>query len=504
VATIFTGDGVDSLVMACGPSEADVYRGDCVAGAGVVVTGGFHSTDRRTEMNLAGGQPADRLLVLPRVCAAPAPGRYVAAASPPTPFLRSEMSTAAATPARRARHARAAVAAVFLTNGALYANVVPRYPELKAGLGLSNTVLGSALAGMPLGALIAGLFAAAAIRRFRSSRTAAFGIVLLAAGTLLIPVVPNWLALAAVLFAIGALDAVIDVAQNAHGLRVQRLYGRSIVNSFHGVWSIGAVLGGLMGSAAAGLRLPLAVHLGISAALFSLVAVVAYRLLLPGPEDAERTAEAQDLAAADGHPAAPPATRTGLRAVTGTAVRMLAALCILAACGALVEDAGASWGAIYLSGNLHTDAATAGLAFVALQTAMTVGRLLGDRAVDRFGQRAVVRTGGALTAAGMGFALAVPSVGTTLAGFAVAGLGVATLVPAAMHSADELPGLPSGAGLTIVSWFLRVGFLLSPPLVGLVADLTSLRVGLLGVVLAGVGTLALGRVLVDRTPAAPR
>jgi hypothetical protein len=70
-----------------------------------------------------------------------------------------------------------------------------------------------------------------------------------------------------------------------------------------------------------------------------------------------------------------------------------------------------------------------------------------------------------------------------------------------MHTADELPGLPHGVGLTVVSWLLRVGFLISPTVVGVVADATSLRVALLGVVLAGVGVLAFGRVLVGtRTP----
>ncbi|MCT2581917.1 MFS transporter [Actinophytocola sp. S1-96] len=370
---------------------------------------------------------------------------------------------------------------MFLTNGALFANVVPRYPQLKTELGMSNAVLGTVVAAMPLGALVAGLFASAAIRRFRSSRVATMGIVLFAAATTLVAVAPTWFALAAVMFVLGALDAVIDVAQNAHGLRVQRSYGRSIVNSFHGLWSVGAVLGGLLGSAAAGLRLPLGVHLASTAVLFSAVAVVALRFMLPGPEDAER------------EPApATPATTTGGRSLRGTAVRMLAALGVLAMCGAIVEDAGASWGALYLTG-LNASAATAGLAFVALQGAMTVGRLTGDRAVDRFGQRTVVRVGGLLTATGMGVALGFPSIGTALAGFALAGLGVATLIPAAMHSADELPGLPDGLGLTVVSWLLRVGFLASPPLVGLIADLSSLRVGLLGVVVAGVLTVALSR-----------
>jgi MFS family permease len=412
------------------------------------------------------------------------------------------MSAAAVSPGaptRQLRLARAAVAALFLTNGAVFFNVVPRYPQIKAELGLSNGVFGTAVAAYPLGALLAGLLAGAAIRRLGSARVASFGIVLTTIATLAIPVAPGWILFGAVLFVVGALDSGVDVAQNAHGLRVQRLYRRSIVNSLHGVWSIGAVLGGLMGAAAAGLRVPLSAHLAVSAALFSAVALIAYRFLLPGPEDAERTAEAEDVAAADGHPAAPPAHHGRRRPVTGSAVRMLAALGVLAACGALVEDAGSTWGALYLSTGLGTSAATAGLAVVALQGAMTIGRLTGDRVVDRFGQRTVARAGGMLAAAGMGVALALPTVPITLAGFALAGLGFATLVPAAMHTADELPGLPPGTGLTIVSWLLRAGFLLSPPLVGFLADLTSLRVGLLTVVAAGLVTAVLARVLADRT-----
>jgi MFS family permease len=181
-------------------------------------------------------------------------------------------------------------------------------------------------------------------------------------------------------------------------------------------------------------------------------------------------------------------------------VPTLAALGALAACGAFVEDAGSSWGALYLRREVGAGAALGGLAFVALQVAMTTGRLTGDRVVDRFGQRRVTAAGGAAITVGMTLALAVPSVGTTLIGFALAGLGVATLIPAVMHTADELPGLPHGVGLTIVSWLLRVGFLISPSAVGLVADATSLRVALLGVVLAGIGVLLLGRVLADARP----
>jgi MFS family permease len=99
----------------------------------------------------------------------------------------------------------------------------------------------------------------------------------------------------------------------------------------------------------------------------------------------------------------------------------------------------------------------------------------------------------------MGLALAFPSVPTTLAGFAAAGLGVATLIPAVYHAADELPGLRRGSGLAVINWLLRIGFLLSPLVIGILADAFSLRVALLAVVVAGLGALLLGRVLPTST-----
>ena len=177
---------------------------------------------------------------------------------------------------------------------------------------------------------------------------------------------------------------------------------------------------------------------------------------------------------------------------------MLGALVLLGIAGALVEDAGSTWAAVYLSDSLGAAGSIAAFGYVALVGAQFVGRVLGDRLVDRFGQRAVVRVGGLITAVGMGAALALPTVPGTIAGFAAAGFGVATVIPAAMHGADELPGFKPGTGLTLLTWLMRIGFLVSPPIVGLVADATSLRVGLLVVPLAGITMLAFAGVLEGR------
>ncbi|MFD5140436.1 MFS transporter [Streptomyces sp. NPDC058378] len=408
-------------------------------------------------------------------------------------------------PAQAERQARVAVAVLFFTNGALFANLLPRYPQIKADLGLSNSLYGLAVAAFPAGAIAAGLAAGVAIRRLGSARAAVLGTLLTGAGILAAGLADSVVLFAGALFLAGAMDAVTDVAQNAHGLRVQRRYGRSIINSFHAVWSIGAVAGGSMAAAAIALGLSRGQHLTISAVVFAVAACIALRYCLSEPEtETEPGAETANGPVPASESASVPDIGGRVEGAGGPGTRgrrtvyVLAALVLIATAGTLVEDAGSSWATLYLSGSLHASVTLAAFGYIALVGAQFIGRVIGDRLVDRFGQRTVARAGGLITAAGMGLALAVPSVPGTVLGFAAAGFGVATLVPAAMHEADELPGLKPGSGLAIVSWLMRLGFLASPPIVGLVTDATSLRVGLLVVPLAGLLAFLLAGVLRNR------
>jgi MFS family permease len=386
----------------------------------------------------------------------------------------------ATSPSKSDRRARIAVAALFLSNGALFANLLPRYPEIKADLALSNAGYGIAVAAFSAGALAGGPWAALLLRRFRSSRVAVCGSFGIAAFALLAGLAPSAVTFSAALFVAGGADAVTDVAQNAHGLRVQRRYGRSIINSFHAVWSVGAILGGAMGASAIALDVPRGVHLGVSAVLFSGLCVVAYRFLLPGADEAAAARTS--------------VSRVGSRMATYAA---LAALVLIASASAAVEDAGSSWATLYVR-EVGAPGALAVSGLIAAVGFQFVGRLVGDRLVDRFGQRAVARGGGIIAAAGMGLALAFPSVPAAVAGFGAAGFGVATLFPATLQRADELPGLKPGTGLTVVTWLMRVGFVCAPIIVGALADAYSLRVGLLTVPAAGVVVIGLSYVLARR------
>lgn len=372
----------------------------------------------------------------------------------------------------------------------MFANLVTRYPDLKADLGLSNAALGSAVAAYGLGALVVGLLAALIVQRWGSSRVAPVGTVLVAANLVFLVLAPAWPVLAFAFLLAGTLDVVVDVAENAHGLRVERRYRRSILNAFHGWWSVGAVAGGVMGAAAAGFGVPLVWHMAVAAVLAASIAVAASRFLLAGHDDTERL----DVA---GRPIGNVPTAGRLQ-VAGS----LVAFGLVAAMAQVMEDATATWGAVYLR-ELGAAAAVSGLGFVALQALQTIGRLSGDRFVTRLGDRAVARVGATVAAGGMAVALAVPSTPATLVAFGAVGLGIGTFIPAGLRAADELPGLPRGVGLTLVGTVLRIAVFAAPPLIGVAADTYGLRAALIVMPVAAVVVLVLARVLPPATVRAP-
>ena len=365
-----------------------------------------------------------------------------------------------------ARRARRGVIALFWLNGVAWASILPRYPEIKQALGLSDTFWGISVGIGPIGGLVAGLFTARLIRRYNSAVVAVVSLLLYIAMLNIIGNAPVAAVFALGVFLMAAFDALTDISMNAHGLRVQKIYGRSILNSFHGWWSIGAVCGGFLGSAAAQAAIPIWLQCLVATILFGAGALVARTLLLRTPD--QQQSDPMDVT--DTRPS---------RRMPRTIVLRLVALGLLGASAGLIEDTGATWGAIYMDRAFVITPFLAGMAFVALQGAQMVGRFTGDALVNRIGGRPALIQGGSIAAAGMLLAILLPSPVTTLVGFACAGWGVATAIPSAMHAADELPGMQSGSGLTIVTWMMRLGFFAGPPLIGLLADAASLRWALL-------------------------
>ena len=377
--------------------------------------------------------------------------------------------------------ARAGVSLVFLANGLGFANLVPRFPEIVAELGLSKSDFGQAVAAASVGALVAGLAASWLISRLTSAKVASLGMLVVALALLGAGLARSWLVLAVCLLVVGGTDSIVDVAQNAHGLRVQRRWGASIVTSFHASWSLGAVLGAAMGQAMAGAGVGLGTHMVLTAVV--LLVLSAGPLLagwfLPGHDRDDRTPDQNKEP--DGAPEMRPATPP--RRVRPVTILVLFVVGLLCAASMFPEDVAMNWSSLLLS-EQGAGAGHVGLGLVALQGTMIVGRLVGDRIIDAVGQRAVIAWGGALVTLGMSIALLLSSVPGTLLGMAISGAGCAVAVPVAYSAADDVEGLPPGLGLTIVSWLARLAVLLAPPVVGRLADdhglWVALAYGLLG------------------------
>lgn len=371
---------------------------------------------------------------------------------------------------------------MFFTNGVLFSALLPRYPELKEHFGLSDVQFGLTVVGFAAGAICAAAAAAPLIRRWGATRVTWAGSVALATMMAVAGGSPTVWVFAAALFVAGVLDAVVDAAQNVAGIAVERSYGRSIINSMHAVWSLGAATGGAIGAVSAALDVPIGLQMIVNGTAWSLVALIASRLVKAGaalqPVVEER----------------PVPTRAGSR----RAWRLLAPLVLLAICGTLIEDIANNWAVLFMRDETTAPVAVAGLAITVMIGAQFVGRLLGDRMTDRWGRESVARAGGVLIAMGMGVAAVSPTAAVALAGFALAGFGSATLVPAAFAAADRVPGLSAGTGVAMLGWLMRLGFLLTSPSVGALSDATDLRVALVipvgaGLVAATMAHLALRR-----------
>jgi fucose permease len=347
-----------------------------------------------------------------------------------------------------------AIAAVFFVNGVTLASWISRIPTLTERLDLSPGQVGFALMALAAGALVAFPIAGRLIDTRSSAFTLlCFGLVMILSLPF-VGVAPQLLMLFVTLFVLGFGNGGMDVSMNAQGIQVERFIGHSIISSLHGCFSLGAFAGAALGAGVAQLGAPPLVHF-LGASLFGLTALSwIRRWLIPDTKDPRKS----DAAAAF---ALPP--------------RSLWLLGALALCASVGEGAIADWGGLYLRDVLGTSSGIAALGFAAFSVAMLVGRFSGDALVRRFGAPRLVRAGGMLAALGLGISLLLNQPSIMLVGFAAVGLGLSIVYPLVFSAAGNHPTVSAGRAVASVATVGYGGFLAGPPILGWLAELTSLR-----------------------------
>ncbi|MFI1253261.1 MFS transporter [Streptomyces netropsis] len=360
------------------------------------------------------------------------------------------------TPARL-RSARVAVSAVFFITGAAFATWASRVPAVQGRLDLSAGQLAVALVGLSGGAFLGLPLVGGLVARFGSRPVLFTGMAVYLGALACLAFTPNLplLTVNLALFACG--NTAVDVAMNTQGVMVERAYRRAVLGGFHAMFSIGGIVGAVVGSLAASADVGVGPHFALTAAVLCVPMAVAATALLPDPQEA-----AEDPGPLFALPTA------------GLWIPGLVAFCALMGEGVMND-----WGAVYLHDVTGASAGAAGAGFAVFSAGMVIGRLSADRIRARTGTVRFTLGCSLVAAAGSVVSISVPSPGAGFAGYALLGLGMAAVIPVVFGHAAELRPARPGPAIAAVSAVGYVGFLAGPPVIGGIAEAVDLRVAML-------------------------
>jgi predicted MFS family arabinose efflux permease len=361
---------------------------------------------------------------------------------------------------------------MFLICGTLTGSWAPQVPLARIRLGLDDGVLGLTLLGLGAGAMVAMPLAGFLAARVSSRLITILGGLVICLSLPLIILAPDALLMGLGLFLFGAATGSMGVAMNVQATAVEARLARPMMSSFHGMFSVGGLLGAGGTSLLLGFGItPLTAALIVSALMLALLASQAGSMLPP-----ER-----------GHP------RGRLRLSLPRGLVLVLGLMTFVLCQA--EGAVLDWSAVFLHEARGQDPAVAGLGYAVFAVAMAVMRVTGDGITSRFGGETVVRLGSALAAIGFLLAILAPWPVAGLVGFALVGVGAANVVPVLFSTAGRVPGTESGLAISTIATFGCCGILAGPAAIGFVADHLSLPLALGLVAALLVATAAAARVV---------
>ena len=357
-------------------------------------------------------------------------------------------------PQRSPRRLAVASGVMFFANGAIYGNWIPRLPEIKDRLEVTNSGLGVALLGGGIGGLVGSLVVGAIMSRWGSRRLAITTLYVLPVVMVFVAFVGEPWMLLLVLSAIGIFDVCADVAVNAQGVIAQEQLGRSIMNRLHGLWSLGFATGTLVGSLCAGLQVDLRVQVIVVAVLI-LVAVQRSAQWLEPTDSAHHTDD----------------FRPDSRRHLGFVALVLA---VVAAGAIALEGIPNEWGALLMR-DVFGSGSWAGFGTAAFGIGMLLGRFSGDHVQERIGARHMFQIATALIAIGLISVVLTSISWVALVGLFLSGVGQSVIFPRLYLLAARVPGMSAGAGLGALMVGLRIGGMATTLGMGALADAFDVR-----------------------------
>jgi fucose permease len=357
------------------------------------------------------------------------------------------------------RRALTSVGVQFFANGATYATIVPRLPELREQVGISIGTLGLVLTIGSVASLIGSVSAGRITARLGSRRVLVYGATLSIAFLPIIGAATSPVVLAGALFGLLFFDIFIDVAMNVQGSALSARRHTPVMNRLHGLWSLGTVAGGLLTVVL--LRAGVSTQVQLTAVAVALIGALLF--VAPGLLRHDEAPQLDDHVA-EGH------QRIG---------RVSVASILLAVGGAMamvIELANGDWASFRLADDLGAAPGVAAAAFLSFTAGMTIGRLSGDWVQVRVGAVRLIQLATAIMAVGAVLAMFVPNAAVSIAGFFVGGLGTSVMFPQLYDRAARAPG-PPGSGFAFMLVGQRAAGVLTPFVVGALADTAALGVG---------------------------
>ncbi len=359
---------------------------------------------------------------------------------------------------------RIAVSAFFFCQGICFASWASRIPDIKATLHLTDAALGSLLLLLPAGQLSAMPFSGKLVTHFGSKKIMRIFLVLYAlALTNLGQATSGW-QLGLGLYLMGVFGNMANISVNTQAIGVEKLYGRTIMTSFHGTWSAAGLTGALIGMLMMSLHVPPLTHFWTVAGVVVATVMIAQNYLAPGRSMASSAVK---------------------RRFFSLPSKSLVQLGIIGFCSMASEGAMFDWSGVYFQQVVHAPNAFVLLGYLGFMATMATGRFLGGNMLSRYGRKRVLRISGIMISTGLFISVLFPYLATAALGFIIVGLGVSSIVPMVYSSAGKVPNVSPGIALASVSSISYLGFLMGPPLIGYIAELASLRWSFAVIGLAG-------------------